>query len=306
MQPTPTNCTCTAGGPRRLTGSRSTAAHDIPGRSLSTAIGQLGTYTIGYDAAPPIITMIQPLDVVTQTHLPPVSAVITDTGSGIAPASVELRLDGQRVEATYAPLSGQLWYTGTEFLANGTYPYTLTAADTAGNQATYEGSFTVSVPAPTVLGADPPVVPQGIAATVTITGTDFSYPPRCAGRWCPAARCGLRGSDGHRASPCLPIWRWVRTASRLPGPDGQSGSLAGALTVVASTALKPLAPTVAIERKPENTGLTWLHRTQSVSGYPASVTHYEIWRGATPYFSPSAAGTRSTRSSHAAAVGASG
>ena len=47
------------------------AAHDIPGRSLSTAIGQLGTYTIGYDAAPPIITMIQPSDVVTQTHYRP-------------------------------------------------------------------------------------------------------------------------------------------------------------------------------------------------------------------------------------------
>ena len=266
------------------------AEHDIPARFMTTAIGQLGTYAIGYDATSPIITMLQPTGVITQTHLPQVSAVITDTGSGVAPASVALRLDGQPVEATYAPLSGQLWYTGTVFLANGTYPYTLTAADTAGNQATYEGNLTVAVAAPAVLGTDPPAVPQGIAATVTISGTNFSHPPVVRVDGVPMPDVGYLGLMA--ISVTLPSNLALGPHSvTIAAPDGQSGSLAGAFTVVAPTALMPMAPTVAIGRSLESTGLTWLHRTQSVFGYPASVTHYEVWLGVTPYFSPGTIGT---------------
>ena len=273
------------------------AVHDIPAAAMTTPIGQLGTYTIGYDAAPPIITMMQPTAVVTQTHLPQFSAVITDTGSGVAPASVELRLNGQLVAATYTPLNGYLSYTSAAILPNRSYPYTVTARDTAGNEATSEGSFTVSVPAPTVLGTDPPAVPYGIAAKVTITGQNFSHPPAV---WVDGLAMTDVSYQGLTAiGVTLPANLALGPHSvMVTAPDGQSGSKAAAITVVESTALKPLVPTVIIARTLKSLELMWQHQTRSTEGYPASVAFYEVWHGSGPDFSPGGAGTSLVAKSH--------
>ncbi|MBM4460306.1 MAG: hypothetical protein FJ011_21510, partial [Chloroflexi bacterium] len=261
------------------------ATHDLPARAMTTTIGQLGTYVIGYDVTPPTITMLQPTAVVNQTHLPQFTALITDTGSGVAPASVTMLLVDQPVSTTYAPLSGYLWYTATAFLSNGAYTYTVTAADTAGNLAIYSGAFTVSVPAPAVLGVDPWAVPHGITATVTITGQNFAYPSVVQVNDAVMADVGYLGLTA--VSVTLPI-----TLAEGPhdiavaAPDGQSGTQVAAFTVVEPAALTPLTPTVSISRTVESIRLTWPHRTQSVSGYPAVVARYEIWRSAAPYFSP--------------------
>ena len=42
--------------------------------------------------------------------LPPISALVVDTGVGIDPATVEMRLDGQVVAATYITGTGELMY----------------------------------------------------------------------------------------------------------------------------------------------------------------------------------------------------
>jgi len=42
--------------------------------------------------------------------LPPISALVVDTGVGIDPATVEMQLDGQVVAATYITGTGELMY----------------------------------------------------------------------------------------------------------------------------------------------------------------------------------------------------
>jgi Tol biopolymer transport system component len=261
------------------------ATHDLPARAMTTTIGQLGTYVIGYDVTPPTITMLQPTAVVSQTHLPQFTALITDTGSGIAPASVAMLLVDQPVSTTYAPLSGYLWYTATAFLPNGAYTYTVTAADTAGNLAIYSGAFTVSVPAPAVLGVDPWAVPHGITATVAITGQNFAYPPVVQVDSTVMADVGYLGLTAVSVTLPITLAQGLHDVA-VAAPDGQSGTKAAAFAVVEPAALTPLTPTVSISRTIESIRLTWPHRTQSVFGYPAVVARYEIWRSAAPYFSP--------------------
>jgi len=54
------------------------AIHDTVARAMTTTIGQLGTFVIGYDNAPPVVTLLQPGSVVTETHFPQFDALIVD------------------------------------------------------------------------------------------------------------------------------------------------------------------------------------------------------------------------------------
>lgn len=197
---------------------------------MTTTVSQLGTFTIGYDATPPAITVLQPGSVVTNTHFPLLEALVADTGSGVDPLSVEASLSGVPVTLTYATLTGRLWYTGTAFLPNGSYTYTLAARDTSGNSVVYTGAFMVAVPAPVVSGAQPNVVKLGVTTAVVINGSGF-YP-------------GLTLAVGGSATPYIYLSTSALSVvlpATLPqgnhgitvtNPDGQTGQLADAIRVI--------------------------------------------------------------------------
>ena len=61
----------------------------------------------------------------------------------------------------------------TGLLTAGTYYYALWVKDAAGNEQSYNGSFTVTVPPPQVTGVSPLTVYKGKLATFTVTGSNL-------------------------------------------------------------------------------------------------------------------------------------
>ncbi len=121
-----------------------TATPDIEHNTFTASISQLGTFALGTDATPPSITIEEPLDgsVVANTQ-PLIRAQLADIGTGIDPASVEMRINGQIVAATYNPSNGELTYLPSMPLENGTYTLTISASDVLGNDRTVSAVFTV-------------------------------------------------------------------------------------------------------------------------------------------------------------------
>ena len=66
-----------------------------------------------------------------------------DAGTGIDPATVEMRLNGEVVAADYITGTGQLLYLPEEPPAGGTYSVTVSAADVVGNGGSASATFTV-------------------------------------------------------------------------------------------------------------------------------------------------------------------
>jgi hypothetical protein len=116
----------------------SDTAHNV----FTATITQLGTFALGYDAAPPEITILDPLDGSTIANpLPLISTLVTDAGSGIAPTTVEMHLDEQVVAATYITSTGEFVYLPGGPLAMGVHTVTISAADVAGNSASASAAF---------------------------------------------------------------------------------------------------------------------------------------------------------------------
>ena len=122
------------------------AALDAAHNTLTASITQLGTFALGYDDTPPQITILEPADgsIISNT-LPLISALVVDEGTGIDPATVEMRLNGQIVAAEYITGTGQLLYLPAEPLASGSYTVTVSAADVMGNVGSASATFTVEV-----------------------------------------------------------------------------------------------------------------------------------------------------------------
>jgi len=123
-----------------------TAMADTAHNVFTATITQLGTFALGYDGAPPGVSILSPANGSTiNNSLPLISALVVDTGVGIAPATVEMRLDGQVVAADYITGTGQVLYLPGDPLANGTYTVTVSAADVMGNMGSASATFTVEV-----------------------------------------------------------------------------------------------------------------------------------------------------------------
>jgi hypothetical protein len=229
--------------------------------------------------------VLQPGSIVTNTHFPQLEALVADTGSGVEPLSVEASLSGVPVTLTYAALTGRLWYTGTAFLPNGSYTYTLSARDTSGNPIVYVGAFTVAVPAPAVLGVDPPVLPRGVTTTVTITGQNFAYPPIVQVDGNPVADTGYQGLAAITLTTPITLTNGPHDVA-VTAPDGQIGVKSAAFEVVEPSALEPQSPAVSANRLNNGVQLLWPQVTTSTQGYTVPVDHYEVYRSASPYFAP--------------------
>jgi hypothetical protein len=120
------------------------AIADTTNNVFTATITQLGTFALGYDATPPQISVSAPMNGSTITNtLPLISALVVDTGVGIDPATVEMRLDGQVVAATYITGTGELMYMPPAPLSAGQHTVTVSARDVVGNQASATISFSI-------------------------------------------------------------------------------------------------------------------------------------------------------------------
>jgi len=112
------------------------ATADTARNVFSAAITQLGTYALGYDATPPQVTILAPMNGSVISSTPPViSALVVDSGVGIEPGTVKMYLDGQRVAATYIAGTGELTYLPAAPLSAGPHTVVVEARDVLGNQA---------------------------------------------------------------------------------------------------------------------------------------------------------------------------
>jgi hypothetical protein len=210
-------------------------------RRVSASIGRLGTYVIGYDAQPPVITVITPThSAMLNTYHPGVMASVADAESGVDPISVSLAVDGSLVSAAYRPASGLMETVCPLRLSTGSHTLTLTARDSAGNVARAEVPFRVTVLAPTVAAVRPAWGFNDQPSRIHITGAGFQL--------------GLSGNCRADVPPRvwlgqheLPDVQYVSTgwleavvpAGLAPGsydltvrnPDGQSATWAAAYTV---------------------------------------------------------------------------
>ena len=114
---------------------------------FTATITQLGTFALGYDATPPQISILEPVNgsIITNT-LPLISALVVDTGVGIDPGTVEMRLDGQVVTATYITGTGTLSYVPSSPLSVGRHTAQVSARDVLGNMASASVQTIVTFP----------------------------------------------------------------------------------------------------------------------------------------------------------------
>mgnify|MGYP000077962213 CR=1 FL=1 len=117
---------------------------DPASNRVSASITQLGTFTLGYDATPPRINILQPVagSVITNT-LPLISALVVDEGVGIDPATVEMKLDGQVVNAEFVVSTGELVYLAQNPLSSGQHTIQISARDVLGNSGTATTTFVI-------------------------------------------------------------------------------------------------------------------------------------------------------------------
>lgn len=122
------------------------ATADTVSNSFTATTNQLGTFTLGFDATPPQITIQSPNEgsVITNT-MPIISALVVDTGTGINPSTVQMQLDGQPVTAQFVTSTGGLFYLPSAPLTDGSHLVSVSAADVLGNSTTSSMSFTVEV-----------------------------------------------------------------------------------------------------------------------------------------------------------------
>jgi hypothetical protein len=205
---------------------------DADNRVVTTTVGQLGTYAIGYDATPPVISIVEPVSGTTQaTYYPWITALITDTGVGVDPASVALILDDTPIlTADYYTYTHQLVYTPTIGLANGPHTVEVTARDTAGNEALASSTFTVNVPPPSIEAMTPTIVCGDVSTSVTISGTNFALMPTVQIETTPLSDVAYYGTT--LVTTTVPATVAAGTYDvTVINPDSQSDTLPNGLTV---------------------------------------------------------------------------
>lgn len=122
------------------------AQADPVNNSFTASIAQLGTFAVGHDDTLPEIRILAPANGSTiANQYPQFRALISDLGTGIDPATVEMRLDGQIVDATYYQANGELLYSHGQPLANGAHTVRVKASDAVGNTRSTTATFTVKV-----------------------------------------------------------------------------------------------------------------------------------------------------------------
>lgn len=119
---------------------------DPTNNTVTASITQLGTYALGYDVIAPQITNLTPVNTSTITNtLPIISALVTDTGVGINPSSLQMQLDGQIVAATFITGTGQLLFMPPIPLSYALHSVGIYAQDMAGNPTSVSGTFKVQL-----------------------------------------------------------------------------------------------------------------------------------------------------------------
>ncbi len=120
------------------------AQADLARNTFTAAITQLGTYALGYDAAGPTSTLLDPIDgSSTENALPRIAALVRDGGSGVEPTSVQMQLDGGAAPATLNIGSGEMAYLPDTELSAGLHRVNVTAPDMLGNTSSATFAFTV-------------------------------------------------------------------------------------------------------------------------------------------------------------------
>ncbi|GLI04771.1 hypothetical protein YDYSG_08010 [Paenibacillus tyrfis] len=127
------------------------------------------------DTTPPVISGVFPADGQSVTvSNPHISAVITDNGTGVDPASVTVKVDNQRLQAAYGGATHTV--TAAAYgLANGNHTLLIRAADLAGNWKESSSRFVVNVGQ-----EETPGWPQGSALTasnVTASSVALNWNP---------------------------------------------------------------------------------------------------------------------------------
>jgi RHS repeat-associated protein len=114
-------------------------AVDIAGNTTNVSV------TVNLDKTLPVISDLQPAASTTVTTKKPlISAVLSDSLSGIDSATLGLTLDGKTVVGTYDATTGKVTYIPSTDLSVGSHTFSVTGTDLAGNKATVAGStFTV-------------------------------------------------------------------------------------------------------------------------------------------------------------------
>ena len=106
---------------------------NMSGRAFTATVTELGTYALGVDTQPPQISMLNPTSgAQVPSRLPIVNAIVTDAGSGINPSSVQMKLVGQVVAATYITTTGELQYVPWHPISLGPHALVVKAPDVAG------------------------------------------------------------------------------------------------------------------------------------------------------------------------------
>jgi hypothetical protein len=122
------------------------AIPDLDTNTFTASITQLGTFTLGCDSTPPQIDILGPsIGSAITNDLPLISAHVTDSGVGVDPATVEMRLDGQVVAAAYIASTGELVYLPSAPISPGYHVIGVLARDVTGNQSQLSVSFSIIV-----------------------------------------------------------------------------------------------------------------------------------------------------------------
>ena len=100
---------------------------DASVRVATAPVSEFGTFVVGLDDMPPAIVPVQ-----TQAGF---TAYVADAGSGIDAASLELRVEGATIDATYDQFTGLV--SPTQPVADGA-TISIVVSDTSGNKATHE------------------------------------------------------------------------------------------------------------------------------------------------------------------------
>lgn len=136
--------------------------------------------TMGQDTIPPGISEKHPrVDGRTSLVLPAISAQLSDSGSGIDAASIQIKLDGTALSAYYDARSAVVQALPEQGLANGTHTVELTVKDLAGNQNQASWSFTVDTlpPALTIQFQPGSITGAGMVAMSVSSDEDLSAAP---------------------------------------------------------------------------------------------------------------------------------
>jgi hypothetical protein len=122
------------------------AQADLDNNLFTATIGSLGVFALGFDNTPPEITILEPAaGGQVSNRFPLLRVRVSDTGTGVDPATVTMQINGQPVPATYKTKTGELWFIPGAPLPSGVYTITVGASDVVGNATTKEFAFTVEV-----------------------------------------------------------------------------------------------------------------------------------------------------------------